>query len=250
MTLGELVGYLDSYLRVTEAADAPNALNGLQVENSGRVERLGAAVDACEATIDLAAAARVSLLVVHHGLFWDGLEPLRGPRYRRLAGLIRHDLALYSAHLPLDLHPEVGNSAVLARALGVAVRGPFGTAHGAPVGVWGELALERSELARRLANVLGSPPRLLGFGPEKTGRVGIVTGAGGSLIGEAAAAGLDSLITGEGAHHTFFAAEELHLNVYYAGHYATETLGVKALCDHVAARFGLPWTFLDHPSGL
>ncbi|HXQ28458.1 MAG TPA: Nif3-like dinuclear metal center hexameric protein [Gemmatimonadales bacterium] len=250
MILTELVTYLDQYLRLSDVGDAPAAWNGLQVENSGAVERLGAAVDACERTIALAAEARVGLLLVHHGLFWDGLPPVRGPRYRRLAGLIRHDIALYSAHLPLDAHPEVGNNVLLARELGLVVRGPFGTFYGGAAGVWGDLVLSRDALAARLARVLGAPPRVLACGPEETRRVGIVTGAGGSAIAEAAAAGLDTLVTGEGAHHTFFAAEELGVNAFYGGHYATETLGVKALSAHLAARFGIPWTFLDHPTGL
>ncbi len=123
-------------------------------------------------------------------------------------------------------------------------------AYGAPVGLWGELVVPRSELAARITRALGATPRALAFGPDETRRVGILTGAGGSAISEAAAASLDTLVTGEGAHHTFLAAEELRLNVYYAGHYATETLGVKALAAHLATRFGLPWTFLDHPTGL
>jgi dinuclear metal center YbgI/SA1388 family protein len=247
--LTDVVQYLDRYLRVAEVSDAPGAWNGLQVENSGAVGRIGAAVDACEATIALAGRAGVGLLLVHHGLFWDPL-PLRGPSYRRLAALIRGDIALYSAHLPLDLHPELGNNAILARELGLAVQGPFGTAYGAAIGVWGELSVSRSELAVRLGRLLGAAPRTLPFGPDETRRVGIVTGAGGSLIAEAAEAGLDTLVTGEGPHHTFFAAEELHVNVYYAGHYATETFGIKALGAHLADRFALPWTFLDHPTGL
>src|SRR6266550_507307 len=209
MRLDTLVSYLDQYLRVAEdGADPPEALNGLQVTNSGEVSRVAAAVDLCAATIRLAAEQRADLLLVHHGLFWGGLRPLVGPNYERVAGLVRGNMALYSAHLPLDRHPDVGNNAVLARQLGVTIRGEFGSYHGA--------------------------------------RVGIVTGAGGGLIPQAAAAGLDTYITGEGQHWTFFDAEELHLNVIYAGHYATETVGVKALAEHISKKFDLPWVFLDH----
>ncbi|MGH7529874.1 MAG: Nif3-like dinuclear metal center hexameric protein [Gemmatimonadales bacterium] len=249
--LDALRSYLDDYLRIAdEVADAAEALNGLQVENSGRVERVATAVDACAATIRMAAAAGAHCLLVHHGLFWGGLRPLVGPAYRRVALLIQHDIALYSAHLPLDRHPHVGNNAVLARALGVAMRGDFGEYRGAPIGVWGELGVGRDELARSLTACLGPPPRLLPFGPERVERVGIVTGAGGALIAQAAAAGLDTFITGEGPHWTYFDAEELGLNVYYAGHYATETVGVRALGTHIAERFGVPVEFLDHPTGL
>jgi dinuclear metal center YbgI/SA1388 family protein len=248
--LGELVSYLDDYLQVRQLPDYPEAMNGLQVENGGEVTRLGAAVDVCEATVQLGAAQGADLLLVHHGLFWGGLRPLVGPTRRRVAGLVRHNIALYSAHLPLDRHPDVGNNAVLARALGIALRGEFGKHDGVPIGVWGELRMERSALQQKIAGVLGQVPRLLPFGPAAVRLVGIITGAGGSMIADAAAAGLDTFVTGEGAHHTFFDAEELGLNVFYAGHYATETTGVKALAEHVSAKFRIPWAFLDHPTGL
>jgi len=122
MELNALVSYLDGYLRVAEVPDAPHAVNGLQVANAGTVSRVAAAVDLCEATVRLAAEQGADLLLVHHGLFWGGLQPLTGRAQRRVAGLITRDIALYSAHLPLDLHPEVGNNAVLARQLGVSLR--------------------------------------------------------------------------------------------------------------------------------
>lgn len=245
------MSYLDDYLRIgAETADAAAALNGLQVTNAGDVTRLAASVDACEATIRMASGERADCLLVHHGLFWGGLRPLVGPAYRRVAGLIQANLALYSAHLPLDRHPDVGNNAVLARLLGLTPRGEFGEYQGAPIGVWTDFGGTREELATAVAGVLSAAPRVLPFGPSRPQRVGIVTGAGGSLIPQAAAAGLDTLITGEGPHWTFFDAEELGINVFYAGHYATETVGVKALAAHVAAQFGLPWVFLDHPTGL
>jgi dinuclear metal center YbgI/SA1388 family protein len=251
MRLDEFARYLDDYLALRdEVADPPEALNGLQVANAGEVTRIAAAVDVCEATIQMAAEHGADCLLVHHGLFWGGLRPLVGPAYRRVAGLMRHNIALYAAHLPLDRHPDVGNNACLARRLGVAPRGGFGSYRGAPIGVWGELPTSRDDLARTLATTLGAAPRLLPFGPARVQRVGIVTGAGGSLIPQAAAAGLDTFITGEGPHWTFFDAEELGLNVFFAGHYATETVGVQALGDHLAAKFGLPWVFLDHPTGL
>ncbi len=250
MNLAELVAYLDGYLRVAAVPDAPEALNGLQVENSGTVTRIAAAVDLCEATVRMAVERQADLMLVHHGLFWGGLRPLAGPAYRRMAGLFQHNIALYSAHLPLDLHPDVGNNAVLARQLGVTLRGQFGEEYGVCIGVWGELDVPRAALERQLAAVLGATARVLAFGPERIGRVGIVTGGAGSMIVQAAAARLDTYVTGEGAHHTFFDAEELKLNVFYAGHYATETVGVKALAAHLEAKFGLPWVFLDHPTGL
>jgi len=248
--LAVLVAYLDRYLRVADVADAPHALNGLQVSNRGTVRRAAAAVDLCEATVRMAAQQGADLLLVHHGLFWGGLQPLTGRAYRRVAGLLEHNIALYSAHLPLDVHPEVGNNAVLAHELGVAPRGEFGEEYGMRIGVWGEVDVSRADLLQRLGDVVGRRPRLMAFGPERVRRVGIVTGAAGSMIGQAAACGLDTYITGEGAHHTFFDAEELGLNVFYAGHYATETFGVKALGGRLCTEFSLPWAFLDHPTDL
>src|SRR5213078_2406333 len=197
MELTELVSYLDGYLRVAAVPDAPHAVNGLQVANRGTVSRVAVAVDLCEATVRLAAEQGADLLLVHHGLFWGGLEPLTGRAYRRVAGLIEHNIALYSAHLPLDVHPEVGNNAVLAHQLGVARRGEFGEEYGMRIGVWGEVDVPRAALAQRLGEVVGGHPRLMAFGPERVRRVGIVTGAACSMIGQAAAQGLDTYITGE-----------------------------------------------------
>lgn len=258
--LTEIVQYLDAYLRVADVPDDPNALNGLQVENRGRVGRVIAAVDASLATIDgLAASASPSvppLLLVHHGLFWDGNRPVTERRYRRLRALIELDAALYSAHIPLDLHAEVGNNAVLARRLGLASPMPFGNHKGVLIGVAGVLPADvttRHALVNRLAAALAIRPeaiRVLPGGPEMVSRVGIITGAAGSAIDQARAAGCDTFITGEGAAHTFFDAMEGGINVLYAGHYATETVGVEALAAHLGNRFHLPWGFHDHPTGL
>src|SRR5256714_9709200 len=221
--LAVLVPYLDRYLRTSEVPDAPNALNGLQLANGGTISRVTAAVDLCDATVQMAAQQGADLLLVHHGLFWGGLQPLTGRAYRRVAGLIRHNIALYSAHLPLDVHPEVGNNAVLAHRLGVARRGEFGEQYGMRIGVWGETDIPRAALAQRLAEVVGGHPRLMAFRPEAVRRAGIVTGAAGSMIGPGAPPGLDTHITGEGAHHTVFDAQELGLNGVYAGRYGTGT---------------------------
>ena len=251
MRLDTLTQYLDDYLRIAdETADAPEALNGLQVGNAGDVTRVAAAVDLCDATVRLAVEQHADCLLVHHGLFWGGLKPFVGPAYRRISGLIKGNVALYAAHLPLDRHPDVGNNVVLARMLGIKVKGEFGSYRGSSIGVWGEYHGTRDELSWALTKALGTAPRIFPFGPERVQRVGIVTGAGGTLIPQAAAAGLDTYITGEGQHWTFFDAEELGLNVYFAGHYATETVGVKALAEHISKKFSIPWVFLDHPTGL
>lgn len=250
MRLDDLSAYLDEYLRVHDVVDYDHALNGLQVENSGQAHHVAVAVDSCQAVIDQAAERGADMLIVHHGLYWNGLEPVTGRLYRKLAALVRHDIAVYASHLPLDRHPQVGNNAVLARMLGMDVRGWWGEYRGAPIGVWGELDETRDGLAARIGSVLGAAPRVIAGGGDRVRRVGILTGAGGSLIRDAHRAGLDALVTGEGAHHTFFDAEELGVNAFYAGHYLTETVGVKALAEHVAERFQLPWSFIDHPTGL
>lgn len=249
--LGEIADWLDGYLRIDEVEDYPGALNGLQVENRAPVSRVAGATDACQATIDAAAAAGCQLLLVHHGLFWGEPRRLIGPAYRRVRRLIEADLALYSAHLPLDLHPEIGNNALLAAALELSVAGRFGRVRSLDgIGVLCEADLSRESLVARVAEVCGDDPHLIPGGGERVRRLAIVTGGGGSLLGEAAAAGADTLLTGEGSHHTFHEAIELGLNLLYAGHYATETLGVRALAEKTASRFGLEWEFLDAPTGL
>lgn len=250
MRLHELVAWLDDFLQVGSIPDWPNARNGLQVENAGEVTRVAVAVDSCEAVINAAAASHADLLIVHHGLYWGSTIPLTGRPYRKFSTLLASGIAVYSAHLPLDVHPEVGNNAVLARLLGIGVEEWWGEYEGRPVGVLGALDIGRDALVARLATTLGITPKVMPFGPELCRRIGIVTGSGGSMIRAAAAAGCDTFITGEGQHHTYFDAEELGLNVCFAGHYATETVGVKALAERIEQQFGLACSFLDHPTGL
>ena len=214
------------------------------------MERVAVAVDASEATILEAARRKADLLLVHHGLFWGGLGPLTGPRYRKVAALLEGRMALYSAHLPLDGHPELGNSAILARRMGLEPAGPFGSYQGAHTGWWAEAAVDREELKARLAAAVEGEARLIPGGPQEVKRVGIVTGGGSSALGEAAALGLDSLVTGEAPHHMYHEAMEMGVNLFLGGHYGTETFGVKALGEALAQEFGLPWEFLDFPTGL
>jgi dinuclear metal center YbgI/SA1388 family protein len=261
VALQELVSYLDGYLRIARVPDAPTAVNGLEVANSGRVGRLVAAVDVSQAAIDDVVAGhrrRIEagdnesppMLLVHHGLFWDGTYAVIGRRYRRLKALLDADVALYGAHIPLDVHPEVGNNAVLARELGLANPVSFADYKGVLIGVAGDRSMPRGELGSWLERRLGAAVRLIPGGPPTTGRIGIITGAAGTEILAAREAGCDSFVTGEGMHHTYFDAMEYGVNVFYAGHYATEQVGVQALARHLADRFGLPWEFADHPTGM
>ncbi len=250
MQLSEIVDYLAGFLHIASTPDDQRAVNGLQVENNGVVTRLAVAVDACQATINMAAEAGADLLIVHHGLFWSGLEPIAGIHGRRIRALISHNLSLYSAHLPLDCHPEVGNNHVLARRLGIADLKPFGEFEGIRIGVAGDITVTRSALQSLLESKLGAKAMMTGDGPDNVRRIAVVTGAGSSALREACSEGIDTLLTGEAPHHASLLAEELGINLVLAGHYATETVGVQALGAHLSDRFRIPWSFLDHPTGL
>ena len=248
--LATIVRHLDRTMRTADIADYPGAWNGLQIENSGAVKKVAAAVDACEAVIAEAVSRGVSLLLVHHGLFWSGVQPVVGPVRRKMKAALDADLAIYSSHLPLDLHPTLGNNALLAKALGFKHCEPFLEMKGRCIGVQTRTTLSLTDLARRLERTLGSAPHLAPGGPAKTARIGIVTGGAGGEVARAAAEGVDTFITGEGPHHSYTLAEELGVNIFYGGHYATETFGVRALAAHVAKKFRVPWEFIDHPTGL
>ncbi len=248
--LAEIVRFTDGYLRLSEIEDYPHALNGLQIENAGEITKIGAAVDASTATIQMAVENGVDFLLVHHGLFWPGLRPVTGSFYQVLKRALEHNLALYSAHLPLDLHPKVGNNALFAAALGLGETEPFLELKGQPAGLLATTALRRDELLSRLEESLGGPVRCIGTGPMETKRVGICTGGAGGEIYAAAKEGIDTYITGEAPHWAAVAAEELGINLFLGGHYATETFGVKALAAELAEKFSLSWEFLDRPTGL
>ena len=254
--IGEIARELDALLRVSEIPDYGPALNGLQLENRSPLRKVAAAVDFSRRTVDGAIAAGANLLVVHHGMFWSGLNPLRGATYARLRLLIEHDVAVYSAHLPLDAHPTLGNNVLLARELGLEPSGGFARYKSIDVGVRGASDVETAELAERartFARVHGGGVVTAGVTPGRRTRAwGLCTGAGASAetLAEATAAGIDTLIVGEGPHWTAPSAEDAGLAVIYAGHYATETLGVMALARHVAETYGVEWTFVEAPTGL
>ncbi len=249
-SLATLVKHCDQILRTKEFGDYDGAVNGLQVENRGAVTRIAAAVDASLATVKLAIAARADLLIVHHGLFWSPSHPWTGKRYELLQLLIENNLAVYSSHLPLDAHPKLGNNALLCAALGLRNLKPFFASHGQHIGLQSRQKISRDDLAERLGRATGAKPLLIPGGKEICERIGVVTGGAGGDLKLAVAEGVDTFITGEGPHWTYALAEELGVNVFYAGHYATETFGVKALAAVLSKKFKLPWSFLDHPTGL
>jgi dinuclear metal center YbgI/SA1388 family protein len=248
--LAAIVCYCDQLLRTAEVQDYDRAANGLQVENRGSVTRIAATVDASLATVRVAAAAKADLLLVHHGLFWAPAHPWTGKRYQLMRCLLEHDLAVYSSHLPLDAHPRLGNNAQLCSALGLKKLRPFFESHGQCIGFQAKTNISRADLARRLQRATAMKPRVVPAGPEICRSIGVVSGGAGDDLQKAADEQVDTFITGEGQHWTYALAEELGLNVLYGGHYATETFGVKALAAHLSARFKVPWTFLDHPTGL
>ena len=249
-SLAEIVRYTDKYLRVREIEEWPNALNGLQIENSGRVTKIGAAVDVSTRVLSEAAKKDVDLLLVHHGLFWPGLQPVTNALHRQLRIAFENDVALYSAHLPLDIHPKVGNNAQLAVALDLRSTTPFLEEKGQLIGLKTRASILRDELLRNLERSLGGKVKAFAFGPKRIKTIGIVTGGAGSEIYRVAQEKIDMFITGEAPHWAAVAAEELGINLILGGHYATETFGVKALAAHLSKRFKLPWEFLDFPTGL
>lgn len=250
MHLAEAVKYLDELLRTSEVGDFPQAMNGLQVENSGGLTRIGAAVDASESVIREAAQAGVDFLIVHHGLFWRGAQRITESTYRKTRVMMDADMAVYSAHLPLDIHPEIGNNALLAAAIGLQNGKPFFPTAGQDVGLIFDDEVSREVLRDHLERAVGGAVHLSPGGPVLARRIGIVTGGAGGDVAKAAEAGVDTFITGEGPHWSYTAAEELGVNLFYAGHYATETFGVKAAAELVSRKFALPWQFIDRPTGL
>ncbi|MEP6989781.1 MAG: Nif3-like dinuclear metal center hexameric protein [bacterium] len=252
----EIAEYLDGLLSTSDVPDYSGAVNGVQVENSAPITRVAVAVDASVLTIQGAIAARANLLIVHHGLFWSGAQPLRGRIYERFRLLLAHDIAVYSSHLPLDLHRQFGNNALLARALGLEPEGGFARYQSIFVGVMGQADIATETLVARVQEVAereGGALVSVGVSPgRRTRRWAVCTGAGASseTLREAVAAGVDTLIVGEGPHHTGVEASELGIAVLYAGHYATETFGVRALGAEVERHFGLPWSFVAAPTGL
>lgn len=246
MQLSEITAFLDTELRLAEIKDYPNAVNGLQVENRGGVTRVAVAVDACEYVLRAAVEQGADLLIVHHGLFWSGLQPVTGAAYRKLKIALDAGLAVYSAHLPLDAHPMLGNNALLCDALGLpAERESF-----LDLGWKAAMEISREELAERLAKAVGGRVHIAPGGRGTISSVGVVTGGAGGEIFKAARSGVDAFISGEGPHWSYTAAEECGIDLFYGGHYATETFGVKALGTLLQERYGLPWQFIDHPTGL
>jgi dinuclear metal center YbgI/SA1388 family protein len=254
--LQEIVSYLDGMLDTRGVPDYPAALNGLQFENAGAIHRIAAAVDFSSRAVSGAIEQGADLLLVHHGMFWGGVRPVIGITRDRIRQLIEHDIAVYSSHLPLDRHPDIGNNVLLAKELELEPTYPFASYNGVAIGLRGSCDLESDDLVRRVREFSRARGgEMIGSALSTSTHLNswaICTGAGASAetIDEAIENGVDVLIVGEGPHWTAVEAHDRGLMILYAGHYATETLGVAALAKNVAQRFSLEWTWVSAPTGL
>jgi dinuclear metal center YbgI/SA1388 family protein len=252
MKLKELVEFLDDLLGIKDWDE--KSKNGLQVEGKGDVAKVVFAVDACMDVFVKAKQLDADMVVVHHGLIWGGIEFVRGIVKNRLKFLLDNDISLYAVHLPLDAHPRIGNNAQLLRLLDIEPENPFGVYHGKSIGFWGEFeqAMSLDDVVKILRDRLNPDLRVLDFGSREIKRVGAVSGKGAFALAEAIEKGLDLFITGEAEHGAYHLAKEGKINVIFAGHYATETLGIKALMNVVGEEFAgeLEVEFVDVPTGL
>jgi len=248
--LDKLVSFLDAELFLADFAEDESA-NGLQVEGRSTVQKVGLSVDACEYVFSKAAEKKIDFLLVHHGLIWGGLKSVRGVMRKRIKGLLDAETSLYACHLPLDWHPEYGNNVRLLQLLSLKKMGEFGKYHGKTISYWGRTsrALSLDEFTAGVDKKLGTSSTVVSFG-RKVRNVGVVSGGGWFAINEAEKYGIDTFLTGEPSHSAYTLAEEMKVNLIFAGHYATETLGVKAVGATLEKRFGLQVEFIDHPTGL
>ena len=248
--LDEIVAFLDEELRLGEVPDYPGAVNGLQMQGEQEVRRVAAAVDASLPVVKKAVEAGMDLLVVHHGMFWKGARPVTGATYEKFKTAMEAGLAIYSAHIPLDVHPVLGNNARLSAALELQDTEPFFEWKGTRLGIRGIFPGSLDQLTERVTEVLGSPPHVCAAGSDAAGTVGVISGGGGEFLEGVREAGIDTFLTGEGPHWSYTEAEELGLNVLYGGHYLTETSGVRALVDLLVGKYSLDGQFIDHPTGM
>jgi dinuclear metal center YbgI/SA1388 family protein len=245
----DIVRFLDERLDIRRIKDRSN--NGLQVAGKSEVNRITVAADAAMAVYKRAAAENCDMLIVHHGLIWGGIQYVTHRNREHLKFLLEHEINLYAAHLPLDMHPEIGNNAILSSILGLDEKLPFGNYNGEDIGFSGTLRkpLSTEEIAGMFSKQIGGTPEILGFGPAENRTVAIISGGGGSVLKEAAEKGFDCFVTGEMSHDVYHAAMEGHINVILLGHYLSETVGVRVLGEEAAVRFQIPLVFIDEPTG-
>lgn len=243
----EIVAFIDKLLNTADIRDV--SCNGLQVQGSPDVKKIGLAVDACMSAYEAAVAEDCQMIITHHGLIWGGLKTVSGRNYDHVQYLMECDLNLYASHLPLDKHNEVGNNIQLAHMLSLNKISPFGYYNGIEIGYRGQLKSETdlNALAGILCSKLDTECSILPFGKSKVSTVAIVSGGGGDELTQAIEAGVDCYITGEPVHKNYHEALEAGINVIYAGHYHTEKAGVQALGKVLEKQFGVKTVFLDVP---
>ena len=249
MLRDELIRYLDAYLEAAKGADY--GPNGLQVEGRSEIRKVVTGVSSCTELFARAAVAGADAVLVHHGIFWRGTPyPLTGVQYRRVAALIEAGLNLIAYHLPLDRHPEVGNNALAARAFGLEDLTPFALHEGLPTGFKGRFPtpIPAAELVDRCRRIFAQDPLAFTSGPDPVSTLGIVSGGAQGELQQAIAEGLDAYLTGEASEWVMNVAREAGVHYLAAGHYATERLGIRALGEHLAARFGIDVEFIDVPN--
>lgn len=245
ITTEDIVKFCNQRTHLSEIKDFPGALNGLQIQNSGSVSKIGASVDAGLVPFQNAISKKIDFIITHHGLFWTPPIPLTGPAYEKTKLCIDHNLAVYGSHLPLDCHPEIGNNAILAQKLELTPIASFLPYEGVDIGLITKNTLSRKDLSNRLNSLFSKGIHSMEFGSKTPSTIAILSGSGQSAVDKILSAGADTLITGELKQQHFNLAQELKLNLYACGHYATETFGVDALAQEVAAKFDLPYEFID-----
>jgi len=250
MELYELISYMDDYLRVTEISDV--SINGLQIEGKKEVKKVCLGVDSSLEIFKEASKRKADLILVHHGLIWGGLKSIRGLVKERISYLLENGISLYAAHLPLDMHPEVGNNIGLIKILNLSDPEPFGAYHGLKIGFKGKYEKMKSikEVSKTLERALPAKVESFNFGPDKIKSVGIVSGGGGSAFEDCIKEEIDLFITGEPSHTIYHIAKEAGINLIFAGHYATEKLGVMALGKNIEEKYKIKTEFIDIPTGL
>jgi dinuclear metal center YbgI/SA1388 family protein len=241
----DIVNYCDQRTKISEIKDFPGSYNGLQLENSGEVLKIGAAVDAGLVPFQKAISTGIDFIITHHGLFWTPPIPLINSAYQKVKLCIDHNLAVYGSHLPLDCHPEIGNNAILAQKLQLEPIASFLPYEGVDIGLITKNTQSRKDLSNRLESLFPKGINSMEFGSDTPSKIAILTGSGQSAVDKILDAGADTLITGELKQHHFNLAQELKLNLYACGHYATETFGVDALAQEVSAKFDLPYEFIE-----
>lgn len=242
--LEEIVQFCNDRTNAANVKDFPGAFNGLQFANNGSVTKIGAAVDSGLVPFQKAIEAKIDFLIVHHGMYWNGTQPVVETEYEKTKLLVDSNLAVYSSHLPLDAHPEIGNNALLAKKIGIQASGGFANYEGIDIGLLGTWSKSRSALKQALQDQFGDNIVSIEYGSESPTKVCVLTGSGASAVEEVKSTGADTLITGELKQHFFNVAQERQLNLYACGHYATETFGVRALAEECAEKFGLEWEFI------